>query len=401
MSPDTTTSAPPGGRPEGLRPGIEAMPLSRIREVANASMGVDGVIPLWFGEPDVPTPQFICEAAADAMRRGETFYTPNRGVPALRETLSKYMTGLYGLPIGMDRITVTASGMSGIMISHQLLVDAGDNVVCPTPQWPNVRGTIDVLGGEFRPVPLDFTAEGWHLDLDRLFDAVDQRTRAIFVNTPGNPTGWMMPSAQQKAVVDFCRERGLWLIADEVYTRIVYGIRHAPSFLEHAEPDDRVIVINSFSKPWAMTGWRLGWLTTPPRLGQTLEMVNEFNVAGAATFTQIAGITAIEKGEDFIAEQVARYERARDLVYQRLAGSPRFRIAWPEAAFYAYFKVEGLEDGLSFCKNLVREAKVGLVPGSAFSAEEEGWLRLCFASKPETLSTALDRLEDYITAIGL
>jgi aspartate/methionine/tyrosine aminotransferase len=150
-----------------------------------------------------------------------------------------------------------------------------------------------------------------------------------------------------------------------------------------------------------MTGWRLGWLTTPPRLGQTLEMVNEFNLAGAATFTQLAGITALEKGEDFVAEQVARYERARDLVYQRIAGNPRMRIGWPEGAFYAYFAIEGLEDGLAFCKDLVREAKVGLVPGSAFSAEEEGWLRLCFASKPQTLSTALDRLEDYIEKIGL
>ena len=385
---------PPSGE---LRSAIERMPASRIRDVANEAMGMEGLIPLWFGEPDVPTPDFICQAAADALFRGETFYTPNRGMPDLRHALAGYTSALYQVPVADDRITITASGMSGIMLSHQLLVEPGTNIICATPAWPNVQGTVDVLGGEFRAAPLTFNGFRWQLDLETVFDAVDKQTRAVFINSPGNPTGWVMPGEDQKALLEFCRQRGLWLVADEVYARLVYDGKHAPSFLEHAEPEDRLIVVNSFSKPWAMTGWRLGWLVTPARLGQQLEMVNEFNLAGAATFTQIAGITALQKGEDFIAGQLERYRNARDAVYERLSANPRVRIGWPEGAFYAYFAVDGIDDGLAFCKQLVREHRVGLVPGSAFNAAEEGWLRLCFASQVETLNTALDRLEDAIT----
>ena len=384
---------PPSGE---LRSAIERMPASRIRDVANEAMGMEGLIPLWFGEPDVPTPDFICQAAADALFRGETFYTPNRGMPDLRHALAGYTSALYQVPVTDDRITITASGMSGIMLSHQLLVEPGTNIICATPAWPNVQGTVDVLGGEFRAAPLTFNGFRWQLDLETVFDAVDERTRAVFINSPGNPTGWVMPGEDQKALLEFCRQRGLWLVADEVYARLVYDGKHAPSFLEHAEPEDRLIVVNSFSKPWAMTGWRLGWLVTPARLEQRLEMVNEFNLAGAATFTQIAGITALQKGEDFIAGQLERYRNARDAVYERLSANPRVRIGWPEGAFYAYFAVDGIDDGLAFCKQLVREHRVGLVPGSAFNAAEEGWLRLCFASQVETLNTALDRLEDAI-----
>ena len=205
-----------------------------------------------------------------------------------------------------------------------------------------------------------------------------------------------MSSEQQQEVLEFCRARGLWLVADEVYARIVYGMKHAPSFLEHADPDDQLIVVNSFSKPWAMTGWRLGWLITPSRFNKTLEMMNEFNFAGAATFTQIAGITAMRDGEEFIAAQIDRYERARDLVYERFSKNPRIRMGWPEGAFYAFFSVEGMTNGLEFCKQLVRDARVGLVPGTTFGAAEEVWLRLCFANQLETLNTAINRIEAHL-----
>ena len=259
-----------------LRRAIEEMPSSQIREIANDSIGLEGMIPLWFGEPYVSTPEFIFNSAIKAMQDGQTFYTPNRGIPELREAIASYTTSLYSTSMTMDRVTVTASGMSGIMVSHQLLVESGTNIVCPIPLWPNIRGTVDILGGDWRPVPLHLKNKSWHLDLDQLFDQVDKQTRVIFINSPNNPTGWIMSSDQQKAVLDFCRSRGIWLVADEVYARIVYGMNHAPSFLEHASPEDRLIVINSFSKPWAMTGWRLGWLITPQRFGKTLENMNEF-----------------------------------------------------------------------------------------------------------------------------
>ena len=360
-------------------------------------MGLADVIPLWFGEPDVETPQFIRDAAVQALADGETFYTPNRGVPELREALANYNSELYGVAIEVDRITVTASGMSAMMLAHQLLVEPGSNIVCPTPQWPNVKGTVDILGGDFRSVPLHFTGDDWELDLSALFDTVDDGTTMVFVNSPGNPTGWVMPSEQQEELLEYCRQKGLWLVADEVYARIVYGMPHAPSFLEHAKPNDRLIVINSFSKPWAMTGWRLGWLTTPSLLGERLEILNEFNVAGASTFVQRAGITALRDGEGFISEQVARYEAARDYVYERLVRHSKMRVACPKGAFYTFFAIEGIKDDLAFCQNLVKTSKVGLVPGSAFGAKQEGWLRLCFASKIDTLDHALTRLESAIS----
>jgi len=271
-----------------VRPQIAAMPPQLIREIAHIGMKMPNAIALWFGEPDRPTPKFICDAAAKALAEGKTFYTPNQGIPELREALSAYASALYRVPIGVDRITVTCSGVNAIMVTMQTLLDAGDNIVCPTPLWPNIEGAIRVMGAESRTVPLDFDGGRWSLDLERLTRAVDARTRAILVNTPNNPSGWVMPAEQQTALLDWCRSRGLWVVADEVYARIIFDRPVAPSFLEHAGPEDRLIVVNSFSKPWAMTGWRLAWITAPTRLGPTLEMMNEYNVAGAATFAQWA-----------------------------------------------------------------------------------------------------------------
>ncbi|MGH6953277.1 MAG: pyridoxal phosphate-dependent aminotransferase [Alphaproteobacteria bacterium] len=379
-----------------IRRQIAELPPHLIRDVAHIGMKMPNAIALWFGEPDQPTPKFICDAAAKALAEGKTFYTPNAGVSELREALAAYGSELYRVPIGVDRITVLCSGVNAIMLSMQILLDAGDNIVCPSPLWPNIEGAASVMGAAVRSVPLDFDGQRWRLDLERLEDAVDDRTRAVLVNSPNNPSGWVMSAEQQKALLDWCRSRGLWVVADEVYARIIYDRRVAPSFLEHAEPDDRLIVVNSFSKPWAMTGWRLGWITAPPRLGPTLEIMNEYNVAGAATFAQWAGIVALKDGEAFIADSVERYRRARDLVYQRLTGHPRIRFARPEAAFYAFFSVDGVRDSLGFAKDLLKHTGVGLSPGTAFGSEWEGFFRLCYAVKPETLTTAMDRLLDFI-----
>jgi aspartate/methionine/tyrosine aminotransferase len=374
------------------RPLVEALPSSKIREVANAGMGVDGVIALWFGEPDKPTPAFIADAASRALRDGRTFYAPNRGLPELREEIARYMSRVHGRPVAVDRVTVTASGMSALNLVQQVLTDPGDNVVVTGPIWPNMLATIQLMGGEPRVVTLKFGNSGWRLDLDEFFARVDGRTRALLVNSPGNPTGWTMEREQQQAVLDFARKRGLWIIADEVYNRLAYGRPSAPSFIDIAEPEDRVISVNSFSKSWAMTGWRLGWLASPAALGPALEKCIEFHHSCAAEFSQVAGITAIRDGEPFIAEMVARYQAARDLAVDRLSEFPRVRVSRPEAAFYLFFPVEGMSDSLAFCKRAVTEARVGLAPGIAFGPEGEGFLRLCFASELPRLAEALDRL---------
>jgi aspartate/methionine/tyrosine aminotransferase len=223
--------------------------------------------------------------------------------------------------------------------------------------------------------------------------ACDDRTRAIYVNSPGNPTGWVMESDQQRELLDFARERDIYVVSDEVYVRLIYDRPRAPSFLDLAEPEDRVIVVNSFSKTWSMTGWRLGWLIHPPVLGPVFSKLNEFNVASPTTFVQHAGVVAMRNGEPFVAEMVERYRRNRDLVFQRLAGMPRVRLARPEGAFYAFFAVDGMTDSVAYAKQLIAETGVGMAPGRAFGESGEGWLRLCFAAEAATLSMAMDRLE--------
>lgn len=379
--------------PPFIRPAVAEIPDSLIRAVANAGIGRSDVIPLWFGEPDLPTPQFICDAAAQAMRAGHVKYTHSRGIPELRDTLAAYMTGIYGVPVEADRITLSASGMNAIMLAMQALVGPGDNVVFTTPLWPNCLRTAMIMGAEARSVALEHGPSGWRLDLDRLIGAFDDKTRAVFLNSPGNPTGWVMPEAEQRALLLECRRRGIWIIADEVYARLVYDGNVAPSFVPLADPEDRLIVINSFSKSWRMTGWRMGWFTAPAALGETLAKLTEFNTAGPATFIQHAGVVAIRDGEPDIKAQVDRLRVVRDLAFQRLAGHPRITLSRPEAAFYAFFKVDGLTDSLDFAKQLVARHGVGIAPGAAFGPAGEGHLRLCFASSPEVLTQAFDRLE--------
>jgi aspartate/methionine/tyrosine aminotransferase len=375
-----------------IREPIRDLPFSKIRAVSRLGMSMPDVSPLWFGEGDVPTPAFIADAAKQALDEGKTFYETNKGVPALVSELAAYQTRLYRRTIGAERITVTASGMNALIIAMQAIVDPGCNVVVVNPVWPNCRETVKIMGGEVRDVALDAKDGRFALDLDKLFAACDAKTRALFVNSPGNPTGWMMPNAQQKDVLDFCRKRGIWIVSDEVYARIVYDRSVAPSFLEIAEDDDAVIAVNSFSKAWTMTGWRLGWLTAPPALSETFEKLNEFNISGPTSFVQRAGIVAVRDGEPFIASLTERYARARDLVTQRLGGMRRVRLLRPEAAFYAFFAVEGMTDSLATCRDLLTQARVGLAPGAAFGLGGEGHIRLCFAATLPKLTEALDRL---------
>jgi aspartate aminotransferase len=395
MMPEPVAAVP--ARPlEGVRRSIAALPASKIREVADAGIGRADLIPLWFGEPDVPTPAFICEAASRALEAGDTYYHPNAGIPELRATLADYMNRLYGTRLGPQNVIVAASAMNALMLVMQALVDPGDVVVTTTPAWPNLPAVPQILSGRIRSVPLRPGNAGWRLDLDRLFDACDARARVIFLNSPNNPTGWTMAAEEQQAVLAFARARGLWIVSDEVYARIVYDRRAAPSFLEQAAPDDRLLVVNSFSKSWAMTGWRLGWITAPAALGPTFEMLTEYNIAGPAGFIQRAGVVAVRDGEPFVEDLVARYGAARGLLLARIGAIPGLGLAPPAAAFYAFFRVDGMTDSLAFAKELLAATGVGLAPGAAFGEGGEGHLRLCFAATLPTLERALDRLADFI-----
>lgn len=387
----TTDTAGSGG--SNIRPAIDGMQESLIRQISLAGAGRDDIIALWFGEADDPTPEFICRAATRALEAGHTLYPPNRGIPGLTAALSAYMTALHGRPIGEDRVTVTASAMNAIMLTMQMLIEPGDNVVLATPLWPNCAETVHVVGGETRRVKLNLANGRWHLDLDRLLDRCDASTKAIFLNSPGNPTGWVMDRDAQHELLKECRERGITIIADEVYERLCYVGDRAPSFLDIAEPDDPVIVVNSFSKSWSMTGWRLGWLTHPLAVGRHLGILTEYNIAGPTTFVQHAGVTAVRDGDGHIASLIDRYTKNRDLVCDRLADWERVRLARPDGAFYAFFAVEGAADSVSLARDILDKTGVGMAPGAAFGSEGEGWLRLCFGVRTATLEQALDRLE--------
>jgi aspartate/methionine/tyrosine aminotransferase len=390
---------PTDAYPAPLRPEIEALETSGIAQLFNLGVRREGVIPLWFGEGDLPTPDFICEAAARSLLAGNTFYTHKRGIPELRAAIAGYLDGLYPGPLDVERITVTTSGMNGIMLTLQTIAGAGDNVVVVTPVWPNILSAVRIMGAELRTVTLDAQPDGgFRLDVERLFAACDERTRAVFVNSPNNPTGWVMLAEDQRALLDFCRARGIWIIADEVYHRFVYHRPAAerplaPSFLEVAEAEDPVIVVHSFSKTWAMTGWRIGWLVHPASLADNFDRLVEFNTSGASRFLQDGCVTAIEEGEDFAVSMIERCRRGRDLVHQRLSALPRVRLACPAGAFYTFFALEGLTDSLAYAKQVLEVTNVGVAPGSAFGPGGEGHLRLCFASGTERLSEALDRLE--------
>lgn len=380
-----------------VRQTISDLPSSRIAEISAIGMGDPDVVPLWYGEGDVPTPSFIAEAAAEAMRAGETFYTYKAGLPELRQTIADYLTGLYGKPVGMERIAVTSAGINALMLIAQALIDPGDNLVIVAPIWPNIAAVVSIMGGEPRLVSLDPTSGGgWRLDLDKLIAACDGRTKGIFVNSPANPTGWMASAEEVAALTDFARRRGLWIVADEVYNRIVYGNQVAPSFLKPGEPDDRLIVVNSFSKSWAMTGWRLGWVVIPPDLLPTMEKLIEFNTSGSPTFLQRAGITAIREGEPFVQSFVARCRAAREAAIDALQTCRRVEVARPEGAFYAFLRVAGVTDSAAFAKELLARTKVGLAPGSAFGPMGEGYLRLCFARAPAAIAAAVERLRPMV-----
>jgi aspartate aminotransferase len=395
----------PPGLDAGLSGTIAHLPETPIAEVSMSVFGDPDVVPLWFGESDLVTPDFVREAAAQGLQSGETFYTWQRGTPELRAALSAYSERLYGIKCPVDRISVTTGGMQAILLVCQLLLDPGDNILIVSPIWPNITSAVKLVRGEPRYVALDRTAEGgWKLDLQRLFDAADERTRAIFVNSPGNPTGWTMTADEQHAVLAFARKRGLWVMADEVYARLTYQQRPdgrlvAPSFIEQAGPDDPLFVLNSFSKPWAMTGWRIGWLTHPAALGDQFAKLVQINTSGLPAFLQRGAVAALEKGDAFIAEMVERCRAGRELVFQRLSALPRVTIDRPEAAFYAFFSVDGVRDTKSFCLSLAKQYKVGLAPGEAFGPGGQGNIRLCFASSADRLSKGLDRIEAAIKSL--
>jgi aspartate/methionine/tyrosine aminotransferase len=383
-----------------LRPSLDPLPASRIREVANAALGREDVLKFWFGEGDLPTPAFIREAAKAALDEGETFYNHNLGILELRESIAGYVNRLHAprVPVDADRIAVTSSGVSALSLVAQSLFEPGDRVAVVTPVWPNVTAQPRIMGAEVVRVPLDCRAGRWTLDLQRLLDALPPGTRAVIVNSPNNPTGWVMPQGDWSALHAHCRRHGIWLVADDAYERLVFDrSAHAPGVLGQVDPDERFISANTFSKSWTMTGFRLGWLVAPRGFVGNFAKMVEFNTSCAPTFIQRAGLAAIEQGDALIAETRARLQASRDALVEQLSRLPGVECAPPDGAMYLFFSVAGRSgDSLDFAKRLVTEVGLGLAPGVAFGPEGEGYLRWCFAAQRHLIDDGVARLARFL-----
>lgn len=380
-----------------FRKTVQNLPPNPGAEMLRYGWKCPDVISLGQGEGSEATPDFIIGAAHQAMMEGKTHYGPVLGQPTLREEISAYYKRIFDVDIASDRAFVTGSGTTAMHLALTSILDKDDEVIAITPIWKNLLGAVGLAQAKTIQVPLDFDHEaGWSLDMDRLLDAVTPKTKAILVVTPSNPTGWTMSKAEMETLMNYAREHRIWVVSDEVYNRALYGALHAPSFLEVAEKDDLLLTVNSFSKSWAMTGWRLGWLTGPDFAESIIRDIALYDNMGPPTFTQFGGITALRDGEAFISEQLSAWETNLNMIMARLGDKPHVEIYRPQSTFYSFFQVKGHEDCLEFGKQLIDEAGLSLAPGCAFGESCKGWMRLCFAVSGSKLDSALERLEKVI-----
>ncbi len=382
---------------DALSVSAKGLPESGIVEVMNYGRRREGTVALWAGEGDLPTPDFISDAAARSLKSGETFYTWQRGIPELREQLALYHQRLYGVPADSERYFVCGSGMQAIQIAFAMTLGAGDEVVIPSPTWPNAAAAALVAGAKPIFVEMDFGDTGFSLDISKIERLVSARTRVIFLNSPANPSGWVATPDDLRNVLSLARKHGLWIVADEIYARFYWkGGERSPSFRDVMDPDDRIIFVNTFSKNWAMTGWRIGWIEAHPSLAQVVENLIQYSTSGVAVFMQRAGIAALDKGEAFVRHMIERSRKGREITVNVLGKSNRIRLAQPDGAFYAFFSIEGEKDSRALAMKLIDEAGVGLAPGTAFGPGAEPFLRLCFARSPESVEIVVNRIADWV-----
>ena len=378
-----------------------SVPNSRIRELAELAMGMDGVIKLYFGESNLPTPDYIKRAAQKAMADGYTYYTENAGMPSTRKALARHYQELHGVEIDpSNEIVVTASGVQALNVGIRCLLDPGDEALVLTPGWPNGSAIVTMANAVVKQIPHVLQHGRYEIDFDALEAAVTSRTRLLLYTSPSNPLGWVATDRDQDLLLDFARRHGIWLMADEVYERLYYPetptTTVAPSILKKCTRQDPVIVVQSFSKAYCMTGWRLGWLIGRADLCARASQLNEFIISHAASFTQRAAETALLWGEDAIKEMMVRLRENRDFCIAALSKMPGVVVPKVEGAFYLFPKVEGVTDSFAFCKKILMETQVGLAPGVAFGAGGEGSIRICYASEKKILEEAMARLSVFM-----
>ncbi|MBY5622535.1 pyridoxal phosphate-dependent aminotransferase [Rhizobium leguminosarum] len=379
-----------------LSPRALAAPESGIVELVNYARGREGLLPLWVGEGDLPTPEFISRAAMEALAAGETFYTWQRGIPELRQALSDYYNRHFEIRLPVEHFYVTGSGMQAIQIAVQALTSPGDELVYLSPSWPNIAAALEIAGARSLSVELQFEGGKWAVDLDRIETAITPKTKGIFINTPSNPTGWTATKQDLVDILTLARRHDLWIMADEIYARYYFAGGRAPSFLDVMDEGDKIIFVNSFSKNWSMTGWRVGWIVAPPEMGQVLENLIQYSTSGVAQFMQKGAVAALDQGDDFVAANIAKATRSRDILCDALIATNRVETLKPDGAIYAFLKIDGVADSRKAALDIVDKTGVGLAPGTAFGPGGELFLRACFLRDPNQVAIAAERLCGYI-----
>jgi aspartate/methionine/tyrosine aminotransferase len=382
---------------------VERVPHSRIRELAEIAMSMDGVLRLYFGESNLPTPGYIKEAAVRALADGHTFYTENAGLPSLRRVIVEYYQRVQ--QVGLDaarEIVVTASGVQALNVAIRCVLDPGDEALILSPVWPNGPSNVAMANGVARQIPHLLCGDRYVVDFSALEAAINERTRLLVYTSPSNPLGWVATDDEQLRLLDFSRKHNLWLLADEVYDRLYYsGPRlgcPASSILRKCTRDDAVLVVQSFSKSYCMTGWRLGWLVARHDVAAKATQLNEFIISHAASFTQKAAEAALGDGEPELLAMLERLKENRDLCVAALGSIPGVTLPLPDGAFYVFPRIDGLTDSFAFCKRLLMEKRVGLAPGVAFGPGGEGSVRICYAAERSILEPALERLVAFLRA---
>jgi aspartate/methionine/tyrosine aminotransferase len=384
---------------DSLSPQARLAPESGIVEIFNHARNREGLIPLWAGEGDTPTPQFITDAAAASLAAGHTFYTYNRGIPDLRRALSDYYARHFGKTLPPEHFYVVGSGMQAIKLSIEAVVKPGDDVVYLSPAWPNFAAAVGLASATPVPVELEFADGRWSLDAERLKAAVTPKTSAIFINSPSNPTGWTATEDDLKSILDLARRHGLWIIADEIYALYYFNGARAPSFLDVMDESDRILFVNSFSKNWSMTGWRVGWIVAPPALGQVIENLVQYSTSGVAEFMQRGGIAALDHGDALIRENYEKALKSRDILCDALIATNRVETLKPDGALYAFLKIDGVRDTRAAAFDIVDKTAIGLAPGTAFGAGGAPFMRACFLRDPAKVQIAAERLAEYVRGL--
>ncbi len=386
---------PSGGPRRFVSRSLAAVPASGIRQFFDLLSTIEDVISLGVGEPDYVTPEPIRRAALDSIERGETHYTSNYGLPRLREALAAQLRDLYGVSYDpATEIVVTSGSSEAFDIALRALLDPGDEVLCPDPSYVAYEPAVVMAGGRFTPVPTNAAGE-FRLDAADVAARAGPRAKALLFGFPANPTGATMDRAALEAVAAVAAERDLAVVSDELYARLTYEGEHA-CFASIGDMRERTVLIGGFSKAYAMTGWRVGWLAAPEPLAAAAMKVHQYVMMSAPTAAQYAAIAAIERGESFVAEMLAEYDRRRRLMVDGLhaVGLPAFR---PRGAFYAFpdIRATGMSSAV-FSERLLAEERVAVVPGSAFGACGEGHVRACYASGYEQIERALERIGRFV-----